>query len=98
MEFASILKRDDYPVIAANRACNFGFPEKPAVPPDLGPRFQGRAQMSILVHPSEWLVILGLEVQAAGFQAISHGYRKDRASRCGEMVGNSDRLKHAHRA
>ena len=46
----------------------------------LRPRLERRAQVPVLVHPAERLIVLGVEVQSAGLQPVGDGNRADRAA------------------
>ena len=56
------------------------------------------AQMAIFVHEAERLVVVRLEVEAAGLQSVGDRDLPDRAAWLGQMLGDADRLQHPHRA
>ena len=66
--------------------------------PAFGPAPERRAQMAVLVHPAERLVVVGLELEPAGLEPVGDRDAADRATRLGQMIGDPDRLEHAHRA
>jgi len=72
------------------------LPQKPNVFPGLGPRLKRGAEVAILVHEAERLLVVGVEVQRARGKTVGDCDPPDRASGLRKMVGDPDRLKHAH--
>ncbi len=50
------------------------------------------------MHETERLAVVGIEMEAAGLEAVGDRDSPDGAAGLGKMIGNSDRLKHPHRA
>jgi hypothetical protein len=71
---------------------------QPQIFAGLGAGLERGAQVAVLVHPAQRFVIVGIEVEAPRLQAVGDRDAPDRAARLGEMVGDADRLEHAHRA
>ena len=65
-ELASVLKRDHHAVVAAIDLGHARFPQRPDVLARLGAGMERGAEAAVLVHETERLAVIGIEVQAAG--------------------------------
>ena len=97
-ELAPVLERNDDAGFAALRLRDLRLPHRPDGLAGLRSRMKRRAQVPVLMHEAERLLIVRVEVETARLETVGNGDPPDRAARLSKMIGDTDRLEHAHRA
>ena len=98
-KLAAVLERNDDAVIAAiDTRVTRDFHSSQRFLPASARAWSAARRLPVLVHEAERLVIVGIEVKPARLQPVGDRDPPDRAARLGQMVGDADRLQHAHRA
>ena len=75
---ASVLKSDRDSGLCSIDLCDARFPHEPAILPRFRARLERRAKIPVLVHEAERLVVVQIEIQAAGLEPVSDRDPADR--------------------
>src|SRR5207248_11440001 len=96
-ELASILQRNRHSVLGPIDADDARLPQGPDVLACLCPRMERGAEVAVLVHETQGIAVLRIEVQSARLQSVGYRDSPDWAAGLGQMIGDSDRFEHPHR-
>src|SRR4051794_2083926 len=85
VELAPIAERDDDSVVAALNLGHLRLPHQPQILAPVRAGMKRASQVAVLVHPAEWLAIIGVEMKRARLESVGDRDPPDRATRLGKM-------------
>ena len=99
VELAPVLQRDTItPCSPRSTLGDSRLPQQPHVLARLGARLERGAQVAVLVHPAERLIVVGIEMQPSGLSPSATAMRRIGQPGCGRCSATPIVSQHPHRA